>query len=411
MKIGIDCRTILNPEKGEQAGVGYYTYSLVKNLLKIDKKNQYVLFFDWRVKDTAEFKQKNVEVKHLPFSQYKKYLPLAYSHMLVSAVLLSEKLDLFHGPANVVPITYPGKCVVTIHDLAIYKHPSWFPRGQAFSRRFLVPKSVKKAKGIIAVSGATKKDLIKKFKAPAGKISVVYEGVTSAVGKSRARSGKNINKEGILKKYKIADKYVLFVGTLDPRKNIPQLLRAFNSLFQKKAKKLEGIELVIAGAKGFQYEEVFEAIKSLKFGYKVRYLNYVPHDDKAALMKNASCFVFPTLYEGFGLPVLEAMSLGVPVITSKISSIPEITGSAAVLVNPESTTEIAAALKKVLGNKKLREKMGQAGQKQAAKFSWEKSAKQTLKVYQAAVKGERKEKKSSQKPRKSRKRGSSKKKK
>lgn len=386
MRVGIDCRTILNPENGEQAGVGHYTYSLVKHLLKIDKKNQYVLFFDWRVKDTAEFKQKNVKIKYLPFSQYKKYLPLAYSHLLVSAVFLSEKLDLFHGPANVVPLTYPGKCVVTVHDLAIYKHPSWFPSGQAFSRKFLVPKSVKKARRIIAVSQATKSDLVKKFKVPVKKINVIYEGVTSVVKRPPAKSKSGISKEEILKKYKVADNYVLFVGTLDPRKNIPQLLGAFDSLFQKKTRKLEGVELVIAGAKGFQYEKVFEAIKSLKYGYKVRYLNYVPHNDKIALMKNALCFVFPTLYEGFGLPVLEAMSLGVPVITSKISSLPEITEDAAILINPESTKEIAAALKKVLINKKLREKMSQAGQKQAAKFSWGKAAKQTLKVYQSVVK-------------------------
>ena len=282
----------------------------------------------------------------------------------------------------------------------IYKHPSWFPRGQAFSKKLLVPKSVKKAKKIIAVSQATKKDLIKKFKAPAKKINVVYEGVTSEIDLRTAKSKKKITKEGVLRKYKISDNYVLFVGTLDPRKNIPQLLKAFDSLFKKKTKKLAGVELVIAGTKGFKYEEVFAAIKSLKFGYKVRYLNYVPHNDKIALIKNAQCFVFPTLYEGFGLPVLEAMSLGVPVITSRVSSIPEVASDAAVLVNPESTKEIAAALKKVLGNKKLQQKMCQAGQKQAAKFSWEKAAKQTLKVYQAATKEEKKEKKASQKRKK-----------
>ena len=158
MRIGIDCRTILNPKSGEQAGVGHYTYYLVKNLIKQDKKNKYVLFFDWRFKEFNEFKQKNVIIKNFPFSQYNKFLPFAYSHMLISASLVKASLDVFHSPISSLPLTYTKKSIITVHDLAIYKNPSWFP-SQIFSTKLLVPQSLRKADKIIAVSNSTKKDL------------------------------------------------------------------------------------------------------------------------------------------------------------------------------------------------------------------------------------------------------------
>ncbi|PIS42482.1 MAG: hypothetical protein COT24_03300 [Candidatus Kerfeldbacteria bacterium CG08_land_8_20_14_0_20_40_16] len=378
MRIGIDCRTILNPGKGEQAGVGHYTYSLVKNLLKADKKNEYLLFFDWRVTDTKEFQQRNVKIKYFPFSQYKRYLPFTYSHMLISAVLIKERLDIFHAPASTAPLAYPGDIVLTIHDLAIYRHPSWFPRGQAFSTKFLVPKSARKAKRIIAVSQATKRDIIRLFKINPSKIRVIYEGVVQHIG---TKLVKRASKAQLQKKYKIGEKYLLFVGTLEPRKNLINLIKAFNSLLLKNYRKFKDYELIIAGGKGWKYEEIFKTIKQQKFGYKIRFLNYIPHEEKVVLMKNATCFVFPTMYEGFGLPVLEAMSLGTPVITSKVSSLPEIAGNAASLVNPNKMEEITAAFHKVLANKKLREKMSKAGLIQARQFNWSKTIKETIKLY------------------------------
>lgn len=399
MRIGIDCRTILNPGKGEQAGVGHYTYSLVKNLLKVDKRNEYVLFFDWRVTDTKEFKQKNVKIKYLPFSQYKKYLPFTYSHMLISAVLMRERLDIFHAPANTAPLAYTGDVVLTIHDLAIYRYPSWFPRGQAFSTKFLVPKSANKAKRIIAVSKATKQDIIRLFKINPNKVKVVYEGVVQKLG---SRLTKNISKTALQKRYKIGDKYLFFIGTLEPRKNLINLITAFNDLLLQNYRKFKDYELILAGGKGWKYEEIFKSIKKQKYGYKIKFLNYVPHEYKIALMKNATGFVFPTMYEGFGLPVLEAMSLGIPVITSKVSSLPEIAGNAAILVNPTKTKEITAALRKVLFNKKLREKMSAAGEIQARQFTWIKNAKETIKQYQEVyqLKKTKKKKKKKSQPRK-----------
>ncbi|MFH1598439.1 MAG: glycosyltransferase family 1 protein [Patescibacteria group bacterium] len=371
MRIGIDCRTILNPGKGEQAGVGHYTYYLIKNLLKNDKKNQYVLFFDYRVTKTREFKQKNVEVKYFPFSEYKKFLPFSYSHMLISAFISRAKLDIYHSPANVIPYTYSGPSVITVHDLAIYKHPEWFPRGQKFSTRLLVPKSLHKAKRIIAVSQATKKDIIKLFKIPAHKIDVIYEGVF--------REKPKVGFQAVKKKHGLADDYILFLGTIEPRKNLIGLVHAYAELI--KNKRFSKYQLVIAGAKGWKEGEVFKTIRKMKLEDRVLYLGYVAHQDKLSLISNAKVFIFPSYYEGFGLPILEAMELGAPVITSNVSSIPEVTNHSAVHINPTKEKEIVQALAKVLGSAVVRRKLRAAGINKAKQFSWQKCAQQTGAVY------------------------------
>jgi glycosyltransferase involved in cell wall biosynthesis len=341
---------------------------------------------------TKEFEQKNVRIKFFPFSQYKRYLPFTYSHMLISAVLMKNKLDVFHAPAYACPLTYPGKIILTVHDLAIYRHPSWFPSGQSFSTKILVPKSMKKASRIIAVSKATKKDIVELFKTSPSKVTVIHEGVVPQKGEGKTKS---VSKTDIQKKYKIAEKYLLFIGTIEPRKNLTALIKAYNVLMVKDYKKYKEYDLVIAGKKGWKYEEIFKTIKDQKFNYKIRFLNYVSQEHKVALMKNATCFVFPTLYEGFGLPIAEAMSMGIPVITSNVSSMPEVAGDAAVLVNPNKITEIEKAMAKVLGNKRLRDRMSKAGLVQAKNFTWNKVAKETIDLYREV--GKKKDKKKKEK--------------
>ena len=377
MRIGIDCRTILNPKAGEQAGVGHYTYYLVKNLLRVDKKNEYVLFFDSHAINIEEFKQKNVSIKVFPFFKHKRYLPFSYSHMLVSAFLEKAKLDIYHAPANIIPLKYRGLSVVTVHDLAIYDHPEWFPTKfftkQIFATKVLVPASLKKAKKIIAVSKNTKKDIGRLFDLPAGKINVIYEGV--------AQEKPDIAFEQIRKKFGIRKNYLLYVGTLEPRKNIERLINAFRGLMV--AKKID-VQLVLAGSLGWNFKSILRAIEDVNKQQKnsLKYLGYVSHQEKLALIKNALCFVFPSLYEGFGLPVLEAMAGGTPVITSRVSSLPEVVGRAGIMIDPEKTGEIAEAILDLVNDKKKQQILSVAGRKQAKKFSWQKTAEETLRVYE-----------------------------
>jgi len=384
MKIGIDCRTILNPGFGEGAGIGHYTYYLVKNLIELDKEDKIILFFDRLVtKETANqffLGRDNVQVRFFPFHQYRHYLPFVYSHLLISAFLEKEQLDIYHNPANIIPLRYKRGSVITIHDLAIYKNPSWFPTKlgrQFFSTKLLIPSSIDRASKIIAVSKNTKKDLIEIFRVKESKIKVIYEGVEwDSDVKIKDRVYLN-------DKFKISGNYILYLGTIEPRKNIEGLILAYKVVnsYQSSVKDLQ---LIIAGARGWKYEDVFKLIKRVNKELKreaIRYLGYVSFEDKLALMKNALCFVFPTFYEGFGLPVLEAMSLGTPIISSNISSIPELVGEAGILINPYKEEELIEALRRIVSDKILRERLSLAGRERAKEFSWQKCAEETIKVY------------------------------
>ncbi len=426
MKIGIDCRTILNPGAGEPAGVGHYTYYLIKNLLDIDKENTYVLFFDDRFKKTKEFSDRpNTVIRTFPFYQYKKYLPIAYSQMLVSAFLTRENLDVFHSPANVLPLPYKGKTVTTVHDLAIYKYPDFFPGAflnrQVFSTKVLVPRSLEQADRIIAVSKNTKADIIEEFGLPEDKITVVYEGVVSH-GKSCPNQAEFSE---VKKRYGVSDKYLLFLGTIEPRKNIISIIKAFRNLKLVYNSPANDYQLVIAGARGWKDQPIYEAIADVnasilgiqkrrsgverrrgfdsrsenrqkKQGERrraserrihdpVKYIGYVPHADKLSLLCHATCFIFPSLYEGFGLPVLEAMSMGTPVICSNLSSLPEIVGSPknGILVDPKKEGELVEAMQQILTDEGLRESLSINGHERAQVFNWLDCAKETLKVYQS----------------------------
>lgn len=377
MRIGIDCRTILNPSVGEKAGVGHYTYYLVKYLLKLDKKNHYVLFYDHKSAAVQEFKRKNVDLIKLPLSEYKKYLPYAYSHVLVSHTLNQAKLDLFHSPANVFPMQYTKPAIVTVHDLAIYRHPEWFPPKQDFSIKVLVPNSLRKAKHIIAVSQSTANDIQKQFGVLKQRITVIHEGFEAV--KVPGKLATHV----VRKKFKLQDKYFFYVGTLEPRKNIAGMIEAFDALVRRKPKKFKNIQLVLAGAKGYQFQENYKAIQAVQRG-SVRYVGYLSLKDKQALLAGAQAFVFPSFYEGFGLPVVEAMAAGIPVITSNLSSLPEVAGKAAMIVSPRSSLALQQAMEKMLVAK-TRASYSKKGKAQAKKFSWDRCAQATLQVYDSIL--------------------------
>lgn len=367
---------MLNPLSGERAGVGHYTYHIVQALLRVDRRNTYVLYFDHRMPAavTDELAGPNVVIRRLPFSRYRAWLPFAYSHLLFAAWLTRDRLDVFHAPANAMPLSYTRPTVVTIHDLAIYDHPEWFPP-QPVSTKFLVPQTVKKAAAIIAVSAATKRDLVRQFHLPSKKISVVYEAADTQLLQLRDRQ------TDIRKTYKLPKRFLLYVGTIDPRKNLTALVQAWQRLQHAQPKIMKDTALVIAGGAGYRGHELLHLIAKLRLA-SIRAIGYVPHNHKVKLMAAAEAFVFPTRYEGFGLPVLEAMQLGTPVITTNISAIPEIVGSAALFHKPDDITALTAHLRTILTRPAVSQKLRRLGRTQAKKFSWITAAKATLAVYQ-----------------------------
>jgi glycosyltransferase involved in cell wall biosynthesis len=394
MRIAIDCRTILNPGYGESAGIGHYVYFLVKNLLRLDRRNEYRLFFDRRLSKEAADSfiggAKNARPVFLPLANYKKYLPIAYSHFLVAAAFFREKPDLTHFPAGSSPLALNLPTVVTVHDLTIYSHPEWFPK-QELSVKVSYPRTVKAARRLIAVSQATKRDLQQVFGLSGRKISVIYPGVEV--------SGSGIYEEDIFdeddavdfadltKRYKLRKPYFLFLGTLEPRKNVKYLCEAFARAWKKSAIVRE-MELLIAGRPGWSDGGAVAAIKKTArlSGGAVRSLGYVAHRDKFPLMRAARVFVFPSLAEGFGMPVAEALSLGVPTVVSDIPVFHEVAGRAALYTDPLKPEEMTGVLIKAVSDERAHLRLAKAGPRQAKRFSWEKAARETLAVYRQAVK-------------------------
>jgi glycosyltransferase involved in cell wall biosynthesis len=386
MRIGIDARTILNPEKGEAIGAGHYAYQLIRHLLEIDKENEYVLFFDFRVreKDVKKFSKSNVKIKFYPFSDYKKYLPGAYSEILGTATLMREKLDVLHttSPLSRIPSTYSGKTIVTIHDLAVMKVPDAFPILARTKTKAMLSMAISKADKLIAVSASTKKDLCEIFKCAENKVQVIYSGFDKRLSEKSV-----LSREEVLTRYSLGmeDKYLLFLGTIEPLKNITRLFEAFvlfKKSFQAKAKKFN-YKLIMAGKRGWLATEYKQLAKDLGIEKDIIFTGYIIGDDLAPLFAQADFFVMPSLYEGFGTTVLEAFATGVPVISSDVSSIPEIAGDAAMLVNPLDTKEIADAMFLFSESEELKNNYREKGKKQVEKFNWEKTAQETLALYKS----------------------------
>ena len=374
MRIGIDCRTISDANFKELGGIGHYTYYLVHKLIELDDSNQYFLFFYNKEIDVSQFDKPNVKCVVLPGVRYKKFFPFFYNHLFVPQILRFYHLDIYHNPANIIPLFYMGKSVITVHDLAIYKNPAWFPRGQWFSRHILVPLSIKRAKKIIAVSESTRNDLINIFKIIPDKIKVIYEGV----GFDKRLLNDSVSYKPS-DKFKNLGRYFLYVGTLEPRKNLVRVIQAYHNFLNKFPD--ENINFVIAGRRGWKYDDIFNAIEQYGLQDKIIMFGYINPLEKIYLMKNAFTFIFTSLYEGFGLPILESMLLGAPIITSNISSIPEIIIDNAVLVDPYNVGDIEAGMEKLTFNSALREKLIQRGQEIAKNYTWTNCGQDTIKVY------------------------------
>jgi glycosyltransferase involved in cell wall biosynthesis len=373
MRIGIDISQIVY----QGTGTASYTQNLVKNLLRIDRKNEYVFFGSSlrQKKSIADFCESvDSGSKSNVFPLPPIFLELLWNKWhKIPVERFTGPLDIFHTSDWLEP---PSRCpkVTTIHDLAILKYPETFmPKGKhdiVENQKRKLEWVKKEARLVIAVSENTKKDIVELLGIPAKKIRVIYE----APGEEfYPREKEEI--ENVRQKYQITGDYILAVGTREPRKNLERTIRAMSSLTG--VTPVKGLPLVIVGKFGWGGEEKFKVQRS-----KFKVLGYVPQGDLPALYSGASCFVYPSLYEGFGLPVLEAMACGCPVVNSRVSSLPEIAGEAAVLVDPLEVDDIARGIKEAIGR---REEMVKKGLKRVKLFSWEKCARETLEVYKEAV--------------------------
>ncbi|MBU2577793.1 glycosyltransferase family 4 protein [Patescibacteria group bacterium] len=377
MKIGIDISQIAY----EGTGVATYTRCLVEAMVKLNQEDTFVLFGSSlrNKKPLAEFTKrlgaKNVK-KKLSFLP-PKILEFLWNGIHVFPIeTLTGSLDVFHSSDWLEPPTRRARRVTTVHDLAIYKYPETFSKRGGHDivknqkRKLYFVKRYSDA--IIAVSETTKRDLVDILKIPERKIKVVYEAAESVY---YPRSEMLVNETK--KKFAIEGDYLLCVGTREPRKNLERVIMAFTEI----AAADKEISLVIAGKYGWGDDNLKLKTQDSKLKTHVKILGYVGKEELARLYTGAKAFLYPSLYEGFGLPIVEAMSCGVPVITSDIGSMKEIAGSSGLLVNPQSIESIAGAISKIIRNEKLREELKIKSLKRAGDFSWEKAALQTLEVY------------------------------
>lgn len=370
MKIGIDAGCFLEPK----SGVAEYTINLLRAMAEL-RDMEYILFCNSLRRSPnglPDLGQAKVQLHSIRLPA-KLLSALWGTASLPPIEWLMGQFDLFHSPNYRVPFVKNRKLVVTVHDLVVVR----FPQFHFAARNFEISmsfRSLHRADCVISVSENTKRDLIEFLGFPEEKIEVIHNGYNPMFHP-------DISEDiitPVLGKHGLRRPFILNLGTLEPRKNQSRLIEAFNLLCRDEAKEHS---LVIVGQKGWLYDDIFAQVEKLRLEDRVIFTGHVPDEDLPPLVKAAEMLVFPSLYEGFGLPPLEAMACGTPVVTSRVSSMPEIVGDAAILVDPHDLTSIAAGMKLVLEDRDMKESLVSKGLERAKLFNWQTAASQTLEVY------------------------------
>ncbi|HEY4662793.1 MAG TPA: glycosyltransferase family 1 protein [Candidatus Humimicrobiaceae bacterium] len=379
MRIGIDISTVLN--HGQDIGSGRYIINLIRNLLKIDKENTYALTGRYA---TGE----HLPVIHALKSNYPENKIKLYLYQTTSKKLklwdklrfptvefLGFRADIIHCPDFLIPPTLSRNIVLTIHDLAFIRFPEfnfdWFIKKYSGE----VKKNAYISKKIIADSESTRNDIVSFFGIDPAKVEVVY---LAADNIFRKLSEKEKNMD-VLKKYKINKKYILSVGTIEPRKNFAALIRVFNNI--KQSKTGSGYKLVIVGRTGWKSEVTYQERENSPYRDDILFTGRIPDQDLVQIYNQAELFVYPSFFEGFGLPPLEAMSCGLPVIAFNTSSLKEVVGDAGILVTAGDESKLENQLLHVLENEVVKEELSTKSLIRVKKFSWEETAQKTLDIY------------------------------
>lgn len=375
MKIGIDARGLHWP------GVGRYIQELIHSLAEVDERNHYVIYFSSNDElESNKFSNQNFESVVLPVPCMS-----VKEQFLLPLKLLKDKLDLFHATCFVTPVIHHCPLIVTIHDLQLRVNRDWFPplRGiRKYSARgyydFMNWNAITYSRKIMTVSNHTRKEILHYFPKIDHKLTVIYHGVNSSFYPVRSMDVISRVKE----KYNIQGKYILFVGTLNKRKNLSRLIRAFSEL--------QGVlrneyKLVVAAKIDYRYPEPIHLTEQLGMNDQVLFIGYVPAEDLPALYSGSCLCVIPTVHESFCFPVVEAMACGVPVITSNVTSLPEIAGDAAHLIDPYNIEGMKDAIPKVLFNPSIRNELIEKGLSRAKRFSWRTAAERVVGIYEEVL--------------------------
>lgn len=393
MVIGIDASRAFTPQR---TGTESYSYNLIKALTKIDETNFYRLYTRGITSDKSDLIDfplpENFTIKNISWGRFWTQGGLALE-------VIKNPPDILFIPAHTLPLLRElfnnrTKTVVTIHDLGFEYLPNYHQLGSFLYLNRSTEWAVRWADALIAVSEATRKDLIEKMHCDINKIKIVYEGIdcehfSREAGSRFAGQTKSENKKNIRyieeayyleKTYGVGSTYILYVGTIQPRKNLERLIEAFSLV--KKLVSRQHLQLIIVGKPGWMYNDIYLAPKKYRVDGLVKFLDFLSDDDLVKLYRHASVFCLPSLFEGFGLPILEAMASGCPVVTSNAGSLSEIAGDAALLVDPLSSISISSAVEQILTNDSLRSTLIIKGKHLVKQFTWEKTAKKTIEVFE-----------------------------
>jgi glycosyltransferase involved in cell wall biosynthesis len=374
LHIAIDARRI------RDFGIGTYIRSLVHALAQVDRRNRYTI-----VSGPADVRTLAGLPEAFGTAEYARSDHAALDHIAFPMFLRGLQPNLVHIPLNRVPIFMIRPYVVTIHDLANIFFEEETGRLRMQLRQFRFRRGLARANRVIAVSDSTKHDVETQMGIPPERIRRVYNAPDPGFF-NRATSPGN-EQQRILERYQIHYPYLLYAGNIRRHKNIPRLVEAFAVVREQLSKHpvYKDLRLVIIGDTISQYPAVRQAVIKSRVENVVRFLGFVPFDTLRCFYESAAVFVFPSRYEGFGLPPLEAMACGTPVVTSNTSSLPEVVGDAAVQVNPENVFDIARGISEALLDEELRATMIRRGREQAARFSWNWTARQVLEIYEDAA--------------------------
>lgn len=356
----------------QRVGSGQYTYELLKQFARISSKKFLVYLKDQPVSDLP---RETENFKYEVFGPKKFWTQFA----LPLKLTFKRDFDVFFSPAHYGPRFSKIPYVVTIHDLSYLHFPEMFKKDDLLQLTAWSKYSIKNSVHIIVPSQTTKDDIVKNYKVLPSKITVTYEGYDESRFKPQPES----RIDQVKKKYKIIGDYIIFVGTLQPRKNLERLIEAFNLINGKLKMENGKLSLLIVGKKGWLYEPIFETVKRLNLESKVIFADYVPNDELPALISGTKIYVLPSLWEGFGIPVIEAQACGVPVVVSNTSSLPGIVGESGILVDPENVESIAVGIKKAL-DPRVRPDFIKRGFLNIKRFSWQTCGRKTLKVLEKA---------------------------
>lgn len=356
----------------KNSGVQYYT----RNLINAIGKPEYNFTIQSLVSKNYLKENDCITPIFINFYSQNRFKRIYLENFILPKKLYKENFSLYHATNYVLPYFLKFSNVLTIHDLLTFDFPELCQNRSVLYFKKFIPRSIKNANAIIVPSQVVKKDILRYFREASEKIHVIYHGVNSIFKKERSKD----ELTRIKIKYQLPDKYILFVGNIEPKKNLEGVLMAFHQIRNK-----TGHLLVIAGKKGWKYKNVFRTVHSLKLHNKVVFTGYFPEHDLPALYSMADLFVFPSIYEGFGIPPLEAMACEVPVLVSNKGSLPEITGGKCVQVNPYDVEDIAKNMYRLLIDDELRKKSVKEGRQWVKQFTWERTAEQTLKVYHSVL--------------------------